>query len=198
MNIEQQKLINNLKQAVAEQAAKEDFIHHKWFVKYHLDIVEKIATELCEKYPDADVFKVIALAWLHDYEKIIDFDNEYNTHLEATKDLMQRLGFEVSFIEQMVTDLNIYNAKKNLSAASIEIQIVSSSDAASHSVGPFMCLYWYENPNFSIDELMASNIRKIAVDWEKKITLPEIKEAFSSYRDFNLQVAGNLPEKFLC
>jgi len=197
MNTDQQKLLDNLKHAVTEQAANKEFVHHKWFVKYHLDIVEKIATELCDKYTDADVFKVMVLAWLHDYEKIIDFDDQYNAELQATKDLMRELGFETTFIEQMAIDLNTYNAKDNLSSASIEIQIVSSSDAASHSVGPFMCLYWYENPTFSVDELMAANVRKISVDWGEKITLPEVKKAFSGYRDFNLQVAGQLLEKYL-
>ncbi|HSW99088.1 MAG TPA: hypothetical protein VLF71_04570 [Candidatus Saccharimonadales bacterium] len=197
MNIEDQQLLDKLKTAVTEHSADENFVHHKWFVKYHLEIVEKIALELCEKYLDANKFKVLTLAWLHDYEKIIDFDNQYNTELQATKDLMKQLGFNEGLIEQMTLDLNTYNAKENLSAASIEIQIVSSSDAASHSVGPFMCLYWYENPSLSVEELMAANIRKITVDWEKKITLPEVKEAFSAYHAFNLQVAGELPEKYL-
>ncbi len=197
MNIEEQQILDKLKSAVTERSADKNFVHHKWFVEYHLEIVEKIALELCEKYPDAKTFKVLTLAWLHDYEKIIDFDNQYNTELEATKELMRSLRFEENFIEQMSTDLNIYNAKDNLSAAPIEIQIVSSSDAASHSIGPFMCLYWYENPEFSVEQLMEANIRKITVDWEKKITLPEVKEAFMKYRDFNLQVAGKLPEKYL-
>lgn len=197
MNAEEQQLLNKLKLAVTERSADENFVHHKWFVKYHLEIVEKIALELCEKYPHADTFKVLTLAWLHDYEKIIDFDNQYNTELQATKELLQQLGFETAFIEQMAADLNTYNAKENLADTTIEIQIVSSSDAASHSVGPFMCLYWYENPDFSIEQLMEANIRKISVDWGKKITLPEVKEAFSKFRDYNLQVAGRLPEKYL-
>jgi len=197
MNTDQEKLLAELKQAVSTRSADTNFVHHKWFVKYHLEIVEKIASELCEKYTEADQFKVMVLAWLHDYEKIIDFDNQYNTELVATKQLMQQLGFDNEFIEQMAHDLNAYNAKENLLAAPIEIQIVSSSDAASHSVGPFMCLYWYENPSMTIEELMAANIRKISVDWEKKITLPEVKEAFSRYREFNLEVAGQLPEKYL-
>jgi hypothetical protein len=197
MNTEEKQILDKLKSAVTKRSADENFVHHKWFIKYHLEIVENIATELCEKYPDANRFKVMTLAWLHDYEKIIDFDNQYNTELEATKELMRQIGFESDFIEEMATDLNIYNAKENLQAASTEIQIVSSSDAASHSVGPFMCLYWYENPALSVDELMAANIRKISVDWEKKITLSEVKEAFAKYRAFNLQVAGQLPEKYL-
>jgi hypothetical protein len=197
MNTEEQQLLENLKLAVIERSAAKNFVHHKWFVKYHLEIVEKIALELCEKYPEADTFKVLVLAWLHDYEKIIDFDNQYNTELQATIELMRQLGFEAKFIEQMAADLNTYNAKENLAATPIEIQIVSSSDAASHSVGPFMCLYWYENPEFSVEQLMEANIRKISVDWEKKITLPEVKEAFSKFREFNLQVAGQLPDRYL-
>ena len=197
MNTAQNKLLQELKQAVTMRSADPSFVHHAWFVTYHLEIVETIAAELCEKYPEADRFKVMALAWLHDYEKIIDFDNQYNTELKATKQLMRRLGLDSDFIKDMANSLNIYNAKENLSAASIEIQIVSSSDAASHVVGPFTCLYWYENPTKTIEELMASNIRKISVDWEKKITLPEVKEAFASYRDFNLQVAGQLPQRYL-
>ena len=197
MNIEEQQILDKLKLAVTERSTDENFVHHKWFIKYHLEIVENIATELCEKYPQANKFRVLTLTWLHDYEKIIDFDNQYNTELEATKELMRQIGFKPDFIEEMTTDLNMYNAKDNLQAASIEIQIVSSSDAASHSVGPFMCLYWYENPDKSIEDLMAANIRKLSVDWEKKITLPEVKEAFMKYRNFNLQVAGQLPTKYL-
>jgi hypothetical protein len=197
MNIEEQQLLDKLRLAVKERSDDENFVHHKWFIKYHLEIVENIATELCDKYLDANRFKVLVLTWLHDYEKIIDFDNQYNTELEATKMLMREIGFETDFIKEMVTNLNVYNAKDNLEAASIEIQIVSSSDAASHSVGPFVCLYWYENPTLSVEELMEANIRKISVDWEKKITLPEVKEAFAKYRAFNLQVAGQLPEKYI-
>ena len=197
MNIKEQQILDNLKAVVATRSADENFVHHKWFITYHLDIVEDIATELCEKYPDANKFKVLTLAWLHDYEKIIDFDNQYNTGLVATRELMEQVGFEPKFIEDMATDLNAYNAKEDLEMASIEIQIVSSSDAASHSVGPFMCLYWYENPTMTIEELKLANIRKISIDWDKKITLPEVKEAFAKYRDFSLQVAGQLPNKYL-
>ena len=193
----QKNLLADLKQAVSKRAEDQNFIHHKWFVRYHLEIVEQIASELCEKYSDADEFYVKVLVWLHDYEKIINFDNQYNRELIATKNLMQQLKFEPVFIERMATDINIYNAKENLHDASIDIQIVSSSDAASHSVGPFMCLYWYENPNLTIDQLMVANMRKISVDWGKKITLPEVTKAFSQYRDFNLQVAGQLPKHYL-
>lgn len=195
--MDKQELIDTLKQKVTEASAKPNFRHSTWFVKWHLEIVENICQELLILHPEADTFKVVSLAWLHDYEKIIDFDNQYNTELTATRTLMHEVGFDDDFIEAMCTDLNIYNAKENLQNASIEVQIVSSSDAASHMVGPFTPIYWHENPNKTIDDLLTENYRKLQVDWEQKIVLPEVKNAFTHRYQSRREVAGRLPEKFI-
>jgi hypothetical protein len=84
-----------------------------------------------------------------------------------------------------------------LATAPIEIQIVSSSDAASHLVGPFITLYWHENPSMTIAELQAENAKKLTIDWEKKITLPEVKAAFAQRYEYALEIAGVLPDRFL-
>lgn len=192
-----QELLKELKQRVSTQSAKVEFIHHEWFVKYHLEIVEAIAIELCERYDKADKFTVLVLAWLHDYEKIINIDNEHNTELVATRAIMKQTGFDEDFISKVCADINTINAKNNLSSASIEVQIVSSSDAASHFVGPFGSLYWYENPSLSMDAIQTERYRKISVDWDKKITLPEIKEVFLGRYNFALEATGKLPENYL-
>lgn len=189
--------VENLKQSVIEASAAENFIHHRWFVKYHLEIVEQIAMELCDRYAQADRLLVKLMVWLHDYEKIVDFDNQYNTELAATKELMSRHGFDEETISYVADQINVYNAKVDLPSAPIETQIVSSADAASHLVGPFVTLYWYENTHKSIEELQADNLHKLTKDWEKKITLPEIRERFKSRRDHALEIAGQLPEKYL-
>jgi hypothetical protein len=186
-----------LKQKVSEQSNDRNFVHHQWFVKYHLEIVEQIAHELCERYPDADRLFVNALVWLHDYEKIVNFDEQYNTELVATKSIMAEVGYSTEVIEEMTQAINQYNAKDNLAAARIELQIVSSSDAASHLVGPFITLYWYENPSQSVAELQAENARKLLVDWEKKVTLPEVKQAFDQRYRYAMEIAGVLPSSFL-
>lgn len=188
---------NLLKQKVTEHSSNPSFKHYEWFVKYHLEIVERIAHELCDRYSDANLQFVDALVWLHDYEKIVDFDNQYNTELAATRVLMEEVGYSTDVTEEVVRSINQYNAKENLSSARIEIQIVSSSDAASHLVGPFYHLYWYENPSKSIEELLAADVRKMTVDWEKKVTLPEIKQAFDQRHKYALENAGILPPKFL-
>jgi hypothetical protein len=186
-----------LKQKVIERSQDPKFIHHLWFVKYHLEIVEQIAHELCEMYPQANRQFVDTLLWLHDYEKIIDFDNQYNTELVATKQLMGETGYSPDVITEMCETINLYNAKKDLPLARIEVQIVSSSDASSHLVGPFTTLYWYENPSKSMAELQESNMKKMSVDWDVKITLPEIKKAFELRHQMVLEIAGILPTSFL-
>ncbi len=186
-----------LRQKVIERSRDEHFVHHRWFVEYHLEIVERLANELCERYPDADAAFVNALVWLHDYEKIVDFDDQYNTELEATRALLESIGYSLEVTKELCDAVNRYNAKDDLASAPIEIQIVSSSDAASHLVGPFMTLWWYENPSKSIEELQNDNKLKLAVDWDKKITLPEVKEAFRHRYQHALEVAGSLPATFL-
>ena len=190
-------LNHNLITQVTTASKNPSFKHHAWFVEYHLSIVAQIAQELCLRYPLADAAKVETLVWLHDYEKIIDQAHEYNTELLATKKLMHEVGFNQSYITEFHNAINRYNAKKDLETAPIEIQIVSSADAASHFVGPFFTLYWYENPDKTITELQASNQAKIAKDWEKKITLPEIRQFVEQRRTLALEVAGHLPKTYL-
>lgn len=193
----QDELLAKLKQTVTEQSARKDFVHNAWFVKYHLEIVDKIAQELCQVYPDANTFRVLVLAWVHDYEKIIDFDDEHNTELAATKSLLQQTGFDDAFVDQICTDVNTLNAKENLQAADIEVQIVSSADAASHLVGPFGSLYWYENPDTPMEDVQTERFRKLSVDWEKKVTLPEVKQAFEARNTFGREATGELPDTYL-
>ncbi len=197
-----QKHIAAFKQHVRAEATNPNFVHHKWFVQWHLEIVERIAKELLEAYPRADPDLVEVMVWLHDYGKILDFANEYTKTLEAGPLKLVELGFDSSFAQKATDYIEILDSKTDIDKAPIEVQIVSSADGCSHMVGPFMFTIWHEGtdktfPGKTMEELMAMNKAKSEKDWNKKVTLPEARAAFEKRHQHLLEIAGDLPEKFL-
>lgn len=199
-----QDKILELKAQVSEAASNQDFVHHKWFVEWHLEIVEKIAFELLEFYPKADKDVVEVMAWMHDYGKMLDFDNQYQVTLTKGKELLLGLGFAEDFVKIVIDNLELLDRKMevDLQSAPIEVQIVSSADGCSHMVGPFIHLFWnFETDKTfkgkSLEELMELNIKKTEKDWSRKIVLPEARKAFEGRYKYIQEQSGNLPEKFL-
>lgn len=196
--------INVFKAHVREASANPEFLHHKWFVKWHLEIVERIAFELLEKYPQADRDLVEVMVWLHDYGKILDFANEYEaTQTEGPK-VFAELGFPEDFAKKAVEYIGILDKKleRDLHEAPIEVQIVSSADGCSHMVGPFMFVFWNERTDQTFagkeyEELMRLNLAKANKDWSRKIVLPEARAAFETRYKLICEQAGQLPDKFL-
>ncbi len=193
-------LIGKFKQHVVEVSKNPNFIHHDWFVEYHLNFVEKISLELCEKYPEADKSIVLILVWLHDYAKILDFSRQHDVVMfEKGREKLLELGFGKLCVDKVLEYLDLFEKKMevDLRGAPIEVKIVSSADAASHLIGPFFAIYYKENANKTIPELMESNYNKLKKDWDRKIVLPEIKDAFKERHELFLEQVGDFPEKYL-
>ncbi len=191
--------IESFKQIVIKASENQNFIHHLWFVEYHLKIVEKIALELLEYYPEADAEIVRTLVWLHDYGKTLDFDKQYEMTLTEGPEALRHAGFDEAFIKKVMGYMETIDKKMevDLNAAPIEVKIVSSADGCSHFVGPFMSLWWRENSKKDFKELMADNTYKANKDWTRKIVLPEARAAFEGRRDFSLEQSGAFPERFI-
>lgn len=191
------------KNHVIEASSNPAFLHHKWFVKWHLEVVEKISLELCDYYPDANRDLVHLMAWLHDYGKILDFDNEYSKTLTAGREKLVELGFSSDTTDKAIGYIEILDKKLeiDLHEAPIEVQIVSSADGCSHMTGPFLEIFWNEATDATFagktfEELMALNLAKVEKDWKHKIVLPEARRAFESRYQFHKQQAGQLPDKY--
>jgi len=188
-----------LKEKIIQLSSNKNFIHHKWFVEFHLEIVEKIAMELCDIYPDADKGIVYAMIWMHDYGKIIDFDNEYSATLEFWETFMLESGLPKDFSKKVIWYIEIMDQKLDIdiSKTALEIQIIASADWCSHLVGPFLDLWWYENPTKDYKELMADNIYKLNKDWNNKIVIPEARKTFEDRYNFHMERCWNFPKKYI-
>ena len=173
------------------------FIHHRWYVDHHLLIVERIAEELCARYPQADATLVCVLVWLHDYGKAIDRVNERVATLTRGRAALLASGFSADFVQQAMWCYERFETHATLPSAPLEVRIVSSADGAAHLVGPFYALWWYENPQRPIHVLLGDNRRKALLDWDHKIVLPEVRAAFAARHRLLLEMCGDLPAPFL-
>ncbi len=196
------KKIDKLKQIIKDKVADERFLHHDWYIKWHLQIVEDICNQVLPLYPEADPELTIAMAWIHDYGKIVAWvENEgkvlanrnqqyQDNYRSEARDLLIELGFETDFANQAMENIKVLDAKVDLDKANIETQIVSSADGCSHFVGLFYKMFWREFPNMPLDKITEDSVRKVDQDWSK-VCLPELKETYQiAYEMTKLQLTN--------
>ena len=198
MNNIQEKL-EAFKEIVIENCNREDFEYREWFLKDHLMIVERIAMELCDLYLEADRDLVFALVWFHDFGKPLDAKNEYATTVEDGIEALRSVGLNEEFIEKVLAAWTIMEKKKEIDIAkeSIEVQIISSADGASHFVGKFYSSFFRDDPNETFSSVEKRIKEKIIKDWERKMVLLEVKKSFENRYLRALEIVGEYPDKFI-
>jgi hypothetical protein len=180
-------------------AHDEKFIHRSWYIEYHLNIVEKIAMELTEIYPEADRNFVMTLVWLHDYGKFIDWSRQYELTLTEGRRALTDAGFSSKFSDRAIEYARLLDdsQRTDLSKAPIEVQIVSSADGCAHFVGPFFQIWLWENSGRPLRELLRQNRSKAEKDWTRKIVLPEARAAFEQRYRIVCEQNGDLPSSYI-
>ena len=193
-----QKSIEQFKKLVTENFSQKNFRYHQWMVAYHLEIAERIALELCARHPDADRDVVQVLVWFHDFGKPMENEkNEREITLREGPRALLACGFGEVFIEKVVQCWELMEKKSeiDLRTAPIETQIVSSADGASHLVGMFYSSYFGVGHDFATTQKRLKE--KMEKDWERKIVLPEVTEAFETRYRKAREMLGEFPETFL-
>ncbi len=192
-----QENIEKFKNIVIENFLRKDFTYHEWMVEYHLKIVERIAIELCDIYKEADRDLVQALVWFHDFGKPLDEKNERAMTLSEGPKVMRECGFTEEFINKVVGYWELMEKKNEIDIRTtpIEVQIVSSSDGASHFTGVFYPSYFGDGDDFTTTQKHLK--QKIEKDWNRKIVLPEVQNAFQKYYDRAIEMLGDFPERFI-
>ena len=113
------------------------------------------------------------------------------------RDQLPLFGYDeetIEHIQKCYTEME--NIRTHKSGFLLETKIISSADALAHYVGPFMSLYWYENPDFSVEKLIQSNIQKVKKDMHK-VLLPEVRKAIEPRLNFILEVdPQNRPDRY--
>ena len=192
-----QNQILKFKQLVIQNFSRPDFVYGEWIVPYHLEIVERLALELCELYPEANRDVVETLVWFHDFGKPIDEKNEKEVTLREGVLALVDCGFPQDFIDTVVMHWKLMEQKNeiDLHEAPIETQIISSADGASHFVGLFYPTYFGDGHSIAVTQEKLK--KKIGVDWNRKITLPEVKKAFEARYKIMKELYGEFPDTFI-
>lgn len=185
------------KEIVIQNFSRPDFRWREWMVDYHLKIVERIAMELCDTYPDADRGVVLALVWFHDFGKPIDEKNERAITATEGVRALSECGFGQAFIDKVVAAWELLEKKNDmdLRTAPIETQIVSSADGMSHFAGVFHASYFGDGDDFATTQKRLRE--KMERDWERKIVLPEARAACERRYVRARELLGEFPERFL-
>ena len=196
---ELQPKLNAFKQIVIDNCKNEAFTFRDWFISDHMMIVEKIAMQLCDIYTAADRDIVFALVWFHDFGKPIDEKNEREITKTKGVEELRAVGMDEDFVQKVLAHWTRMEMKEiiDISKEAIEVQIVSSSDGASHFVGKFYPGYFEDLKTDGMKKVIDDLRSKMTKDWERKIVLPEVKASFKNRYEHAREIIGEYPEKFI-
>jgi putative nucleotidyltransferase with HDIG domain len=146
---------------------------------YHIVPVVKNAL-LLSKRLNADKEVVEISAYLHDIGKISKKHSkkDNNHHIvgaEESRIILKRLGYDNKFIDKVYHCILAHRGSKGPNPKTKEAKIVNCADAMAH-FDTFLYLFKHFLKKRSFEETIIKVEKRVKIDWNKKISLPEARE----------------------
>ena len=163
-----------------EQFARQRFVENgmDWFVKSHIEYVDKLACVLAKKTNANETIVKLAV-WLHDINhKPNDVSSQH--HIENSRfarALLTERGFDTATVGAVEHCILTHRCKDEHRPRTIEARVIASADAMSHIENFSVLLFAaFVLKKYTVAEAWAWLSKKIDRDWNEKILIPEGKE----------------------
>ncbi len=158
-----------------------------WFYKEHILVVEKLALDLCDLYPEANRDAVILSVWFHDIGRAHGHNENHDLYGAnyATK-ILTKNNLDKNFINTVSESCKTHSCHKNGYPTSIEGKILATADAVSHYHNGFylrILYYWSKKNKSNYQNLKEKLFQKMKRDLNQKIFFDEVKEKIKPIYD---------------
>lgn len=161
-----------------------------WFYKEHVLVVEKLAMDLCDKYPEANRDAVTLMVWFHDIGRAHGHNEDHDLYgADYARKLLGENEFNQDFVDLIADACITHSCDENGKPESLEGKILATADALSHFHNGFylrILSSWSRKVNpkhyseladkFDYQFLKKKLLAKINRDLNEKIFFEEIKE----------------------
>jgi len=162
-----------------------------WFYQKHILVVEKLAMELCDNYPEANRDAVSLMVFLHDIGRADNHSENHDLYgSEYARKLLTKNQFSTNFIDLVAEGCKTHSCDTFSKPTSLEGKILATADAMSHFHNGFYLQIFYswsqkidekhypklvKQQNFA--NLKKKLFEKMDGDLNSKIFFTEAKEA---------------------
>lgn len=156
-----------------------------WFYKMHQKEVIESVQELLKVYPRADKKVVLVSCWLHDIAHYYAKNGreiskvKKNHHIESAKiaeQILVKYGINQEEIDAIKNCILRHRNLKFYQPRTLEEKIVVVADSLSHFRSIFYLTYFKFHPAHSLEQMVKTDLVKLARDWRDLGLLPEAKD----------------------
>jgi putative nucleotidyltransferase with HDIG domain len=162
-----------------------------WFYEEHILVVEKLAMDLCHRYPKADKDAVTLMVYFHDIGRIHGHDEDHDLYgANYAKRVLTKNSFDQDFIDLVINGCRTHSCDDYGKPESLEGKILATADALSHFHQGFylrILSSWSKKidtehypelkPKADYHQLKTKLFAKIDRDLNEKIFFEEIRQA---------------------